>query len=837
VLIEQSFLLAPELPAVGDLTCFPAQVSRPKYEPRLQQAAALVLVSTFIQAPIPSVYPDRVDRPAMPAREQMAACYPPRAGILFRSGAVSTDSTSFTCNKPPGTVQGEVIVALVESYDDQTQTITPPSAAWKLWKRWDPAAFPFSTQVVYTLVAGASEPSSYTWTTSFAGPLFTDIILLTYAGVDTVTPVDLDISNDAAANSATASAPSITLTTNNERLVFFFVPNVHNMSVPTDMREITPGINVDHTQAFEQPLFVQGATGTRSGTLTSDAWATVMFALLPEGTFQPPPSVFADAIARKSFQAHHQLAVTELSPQPERTSTLWSEWQDDRVWRPTFPAHQQMAASELPPQPELTIALAWQPVFPERAPRRMMPASEHPFLAFDPKPEQTIALAWQAIFPERIARPQVPTAQQPSFAFYPLPIVAAPTITYVVFPDGVVRPYFQASRQQAFAMASQPERTSPIESEHHVDRPWRPAFPAHQQLAVTELSPNPEQTIALAWQPWFPERVARPGVPAAQQPSFAFYAFPLPGAPPFSYVIYPDGVVRPRYPIAEQQAFASNVQPERTSPIAVEVHPDRPWRPSFGVWQQLASTELSPQPERTSPLAVEVHPDRPWRPSFATHQQLAVTELSPKPERTSPLAVEVHPDRPTRPVYPPHLQQFLAFDPKPERTSPLAVEVHPDRPNRPAYAPHQHAFTTWLPPTPIVTAPLAWAPVYPEQVRRPIYPAARQQAFAFWPFPIPPISAPYLRLVITNSLPFGEFQGKLPPQPSIFPERWRAVQPPLLLGLLEIGMADQQLRVRVDEVALGLAADDDDLMASDEADGALEISVEDDKLTLKGTKN
>jgi hypothetical protein len=402
----------------------------------------------------------------------------------------------------------------------------------------------------------------------------------------------------------------------------------------------------------------------------------------PERTSPLAAEWHVDRAVRPTFSVTEQQAVTELSPQPERTSILWSEWQDDRLYRPNLPAHQQLAVSEISPQPEQTIALAWSPTYPERANRPYVQAAQQPGFSLWPVPILNAPATPYVWYPDGVVRPLFPAREQQYFAPSPQPERTSP-LADEWRDDRLTRPFFQATQQLAVTeLSPAPERTSPLAVEVHPDRPvrpilgaawqlavtelspqpertssladerhndsvWRPSFRVHNQLAVTELSPKPELTVALAWVPTYPEKAVRPVTRrASDQAFFTFWPQPIAAGTTQTFVCYPDGVVRPKFLSGSQQALALAPQPERTSPIAVEVHADQPWRPSFRVVQQLAVTELSPKPERTSPLVSEVHSDRPTRPALHVSQQLAVTEISPQP--IAPLIFGYDPVYPSR---------------------------------------------------------------------------------------------------------------------------------------------------------------------------------------------
>lgn len=127
--------------------------------------------------------------------------------FIAATTAAADNVEDFILNKPAGTVEGHVMVALIARTDDLAEVFTPP-VGWTLREEaTDPLEVPFALHV-YTKVAGPAEPASYTWSGTanrdHAG------VIATYSGVDSTTPVHLDGVGFGRSNSI--SAPSITTT-------------------------------------------------------------------------------------------------------------------------------------------------------------------------------------------------------------------------------------------------------------------------------------------------------------------------------------------------------------------------------------------------------------------------------------------------------------------------------------------------------------------------------------------------------------------------------------------------------------------------------------------------
>ena len=139
--------------------------------------------------------------------------------IAFRSSStVYSTSSPAVINKPAGTVENDVLVASRMYYGDDS-TSTPPSG----WTLIDYAseATPETNSghrlLLYYKVAGASEPSTYSW--AMGGDGVQGIAIACYSGVNTASVIDTFIAQFNGTNTS-MSAASITTTVANTMLVF-----------------------------------------------------------------------------------------------------------------------------------------------------------------------------------------------------------------------------------------------------------------------------------------------------------------------------------------------------------------------------------------------------------------------------------------------------------------------------------------------------------------------------------------------------------------------------------------------------------------------------------------
>ncbi|MGH9009904.1 MAG: metallophosphoesterase [Acidimicrobiia bacterium] len=210
----------------------------------------------------------------------------PDRGPVVRIGSSSNAAsvaTSLTLGRPAGTEAGHVMVASVVTSGD-TSAVTAPDG-WGVLR--DDAVPGALRQMIYTKVAGSSEPPSYTWTLSRQAQVAGGVS--TYAGVDTAQPVD---AHDATVNPSAGTAvtaPSITTTGAGDRLIHFTAVNAEGTLVAPDamvqrwLAAAPIGKTTDALAAsFDATEPAAGPTGPRTATATEPGAAiAVLLALRP----------------------------------------------------------------------------------------------------------------------------------------------------------------------------------------------------------------------------------------------------------------------------------------------------------------------------------------------------------------------------------------------------------------------------------------------------------------------------------------------------------------------------------------------------------------------------
>lgn len=176
----------------------------------------------------------------------------------------STGSANITINKPTGTVDGDVLYALIEA--DGSTTVTAPTG-WTLLDTRSPGS---SQQTkVYRKVA-SGEGASWTWTTSGgATPIIYDGMVASWTGVDTTTVTDG--STGGTGNSTTAAAPTLTPTqTNDASVVGYSTWNSSSTSLPTGYTSVAAfGSNGDLIRVAWKQLASASATGAVNSTISA----------------------------------------------------------------------------------------------------------------------------------------------------------------------------------------------------------------------------------------------------------------------------------------------------------------------------------------------------------------------------------------------------------------------------------------------------------------------------------------------------------------------------------------------------------------------------------------
>jgi MSHA biogenesis protein MshQ len=178
------------------------------------------------------------------------------------SGSNATGSTSLTLNTPAGVLASDVLVAHIV-VRGSTTIITPPSG-WVLIRR-DNTGSSIGVALYYK-VAGAAEPTSYTWTFNSSQQASGGVGA--YIGVNNTTPVDAS-SGQYNSGATIDTAPSVTVSTANDRLLYFAgVTILSTVTPPSGMTQQWNVTTADTaSEMADQPLTSAGATGNRVGTL------------------------------------------------------------------------------------------------------------------------------------------------------------------------------------------------------------------------------------------------------------------------------------------------------------------------------------------------------------------------------------------------------------------------------------------------------------------------------------------------------------------------------------------------------------------------------------------
>lgn len=213
--------------------------------------------------------------------------------ISFRAAATAhvNFDPSLVCDRPSGVVEGDVMVAFINS-DTASQALTLPSG-WTLTEDTATSGSELRGFAAWK-VAGASEPSSYTF--AFDSSVDAAVVIVAYSGVDTTAPVDVADSTLDTSKTSTAVAPSVTTTVDDARVVVAGMAEASTtVSTPSGTTsrgavESVSGVAASMRVAdFDQET--AGATGTKDFTLgTSPQWVGVTVALAPGNNPPTAPS-------------------------------------------------------------------------------------------------------------------------------------------------------------------------------------------------------------------------------------------------------------------------------------------------------------------------------------------------------------------------------------------------------------------------------------------------------------------------------------------------------------------------------------------------------------------
>ena len=195
-----------------------------------------------------------------------------QAAVAFRAAASTgqTSGSTIAVTKPAGTVSGDVMLASITVVSNASTVATP--AGWTLLLNTNQTGTNTSRLYTFYLIAGATEPGSYTWTVSGTN-IGAVAAIASFSGVDiSASPIDAS-AGQATASSLTHTAPSVTTTVAGDMLVTVHeFASARTWTPPSGMTEIVDrasqakGGNGVSLEMNTESRAVTGATGTRTAT-------------------------------------------------------------------------------------------------------------------------------------------------------------------------------------------------------------------------------------------------------------------------------------------------------------------------------------------------------------------------------------------------------------------------------------------------------------------------------------------------------------------------------------------------------------------------------------------
>jgi hypothetical protein len=213
--------------------------------------------------------------------------------VAFRSSAggnIGSSTTLTVSAAPSGVVNGDLLVLFVATNSVHTLGAGGPGAGgWTQIGSTQTHGTDTSMSCWYKIAA--SEPSSYTFATTFTGAQAQSYLMLAYSGVDGTTPLD-GVTPVQETSGTTETAPSITITpATNGAMILFLLGSDPGVD-PVSFAANTPGGSVARaTQQQGLTSFVgvieylQTTAGaeTITGATSGDAYCETAIALRPGG--------------------------------------------------------------------------------------------------------------------------------------------------------------------------------------------------------------------------------------------------------------------------------------------------------------------------------------------------------------------------------------------------------------------------------------------------------------------------------------------------------------------------------------------------------------------------
>jgi hypothetical protein len=192
--------------------------------------------------------------------------------VRSQSSNTTNGASSLTINTPSGTSQGDLLLATISHQGGTSTNVTPP-AGWTLVPGSDFSDGTNARIDAYYHFAGASEPSSYTFSLTNGASQTIAGGILDITGASQTSPFNA-VGGHVNASSRWVTASSITTTVPNTLLVFAGAANVNaSWSPPGLMSEewqgTTNGAYNISDETSIQALAASGATGARPALLST----------------------------------------------------------------------------------------------------------------------------------------------------------------------------------------------------------------------------------------------------------------------------------------------------------------------------------------------------------------------------------------------------------------------------------------------------------------------------------------------------------------------------------------------------------------------------------------
>lgn len=231
-----------------------------------------------------------------------------RSSAFFAPPDPLGSTNTGTCDKPPGTVVGDLLVAGVARSQSGAATTGFTAPGWTVSTFHAGNASQGPSQVL-TLPAGAAEPANYTFTsTTFTGTDNWEIMIVALTGADLVNPIAVAAaSTDQGAAASAVDAPTLTIPAGlpdnalllclHYGIIYNATPNLYGFTPAAGMTEQEDQGSNWLNGALSYQSVGPGATGAKTATFVlksssaattpqNPAWATSI-AIRP--ALVPPP--------------------------------------------------------------------------------------------------------------------------------------------------------------------------------------------------------------------------------------------------------------------------------------------------------------------------------------------------------------------------------------------------------------------------------------------------------------------------------------------------------------------------------------------------------------------